>query len=173
MNKRSRRNRKAEEPLLPSIPPVRSGLPEVKIYTDGGCNPNPGPGAWAALLVFVSPSTGEIVEKEIFGYCPATTNNRMEMMAAIMALETLNRECHAMIWSDSILLVKGAREWLEKWKANGWRKGSVKNRDLWERLDATQARHHVKWHWVKGHNGHRENERVDELCTQAIMAGDA
>lgn len=152
-------------------PNVADDRSEVKIYTDGGCSPNPGRGGWAALLVYVSPTTGEIIEKELSGFDPDTTNNRMEMMAAIVALESLKRPCRVTLWSDSALLIKGASLWMKKWKQNGWRKGTVKNRDLWERLDAAQAQHYVIWRWVKGHNGHRENERVDALATRAITFG--
>ena len=137
----------------------------VKIYTDGACSGNPGPGGWGALLVY-----GE-TEKELSGGEKDTTNNRMEMMAVIMALESLKEPCKIDLYTDSKYVLQGATEWMKGWKAKGWKTASkdpVKNKDLWERLDAAMGRHELKWHWVKGHDGHVENERVDELARRAI-----
>jgi ribonuclease HI len=138
---------------------------QVEIYTDGACRGNPGPGGWAALL-----RIGE-AEKEISGSEPQTTNNRMEMMAVIMALDSLKRGVKARVSTDSQYVLKGLTEWLPNWKRRGWRtadKKPVKNQDLWERLDAQAARHELEWQWVKGHSGHPENERVDALANAAI-----
>jgi ribonuclease HI len=137
----------------------------VKIYTDGACSGNPGPGGWGALLVY-----GE-TEKELSGGEKDTTNNRMEMMGVIMALESLKEACKIDLYTDSKYVLQGATEWMKGWKAKGWKTASkdpVKNKDLWERLDAAMGRHELKWHWVKGHAGHVENERVDELARRAI-----
>jgi len=140
---------------------------EVAIYTDGACRGNPGPGGWAAILRVGG------AEKEIFGSEPQTTNNRMELMAVISALEALKRGVKARVHTDSLYVLKGLTEWLPGWKARGWRtadKKPVKNQDLWERLDREAARHELTWQWVKGHSGHPENERVDELANEAIDA---
>jgi len=137
----------------------------VTIFTDGACAGNPGPGGWAAILV-----CGER-RRELSGFEPATTNNRMEMQAAIEALESLTERTEADLYTDSQYLRLGMQEWLAKWKRNGWRtsdKKPVKNADLWERLDALATSHHVRWHWVRGHAGHPENERCDELANEAI-----
>jgi len=137
----------------------------VKIYTDGACSGNPGPGGWGALLVY-----GE-TEKELSGGEKDTTNNRMEMMGVIMALESLKEACKIDLYTDSKYVLQGATEWMKGWKAKGWKTASkdpVKNKDLWERLDEAMQRHDLKWHWVKGHAGHVENERVDELARGAI-----
>jgi ribonuclease HI len=137
----------------------------VKIYTDGACSGNPGPGGWGALLVY-----GE-TEKELSGGEKDTTNNRMEMMGVIMALESLKEPCKIDLYTDSKYVLQGATEWMKGWKAKGWKTASkdpVKNKDLWERLDEAMQRHDLKWHWVKGHAGHAENERVDELARRAI-----
>ena len=135
----------------------------VTIYTDGACSGNPGPGGWGAVL-----SYGER-EKEISGSEPETTNNRMELMAAIMALETLKRPCAVDLYTDSEYVRAGMMQWIKKWKADGWKKkGGLKNADLWQRLDAIANKHDVKFHWVKGHSGHPQNERADALATQAI-----
>jgi ribonuclease HI len=140
----------------------------VEIFTDGACRGNPGPGGWAALL------RADGVEKEISGGEAQTTNNRMELMAVIMALAALKAsEVKARIHSDSQYVIKGINEWLPNWKRRGWRtadKKPVKNQDLWERLDAEVARHELQWQWVKGHSGHVENERVDVLANKAIDA---
>jgi ribonuclease HI len=133
----------------------------VTIFTDGACSGNPGPGGWGAVLAF----RGQ--ERELSGGEAHTTNNRMELMAAIMALEALKRPCVVDLWTDSEYLRNGVSQWLKGWKARGWRtadKKPVKNEDLWRRLDAAQASHEISWHWVKGHAGHAENERVDALA---------
>ena len=135
--------------------------PRVTIYTDGACSGNPGPGGWGVLLLY-----GE-ARRVLQGGEAETTNNRMELMAAIMALETLTRPCQVDLWTDSQYVRQGITEWLAGWKRNGWKTAArkpVKNDDLWQRLDAAQARHDVAWHWVKGHAGHTENEEVDGLA---------
>ncbi len=137
----------------------------VSIYTDGACSGNPGPGGWGAILVY-----GE-VEKELCGGEPETTNNRMEMMAAIMSLESLRQPCKVDLYTDSTYVQKGMTEWLKGWKARGWKtadKKPVKNDDLWQRLDDAAARHDIKWHWVRGHDGHEMNERADVLARKGI-----
>lgn len=137
----------------------------VEIFTDGSCKGNPGPGGWAALLKFKGH------KKELSGAEPHTTNNRMEMTAAIMALETLKRPCRVKMVTDSEYLKKGITEWLKNWKKRNWltsNKTPVKNEDLWRRLDQAVSRHEVAWEWVKGHNGHIENELVDVLANDAI-----
>lgn len=137
----------------------------VVIFTDGGCRGNPGPGGWGALLRF-----GDH-EKEIYGYEEETTNNRMELMAAIRALETLNRDCPVVITTDSQYVRQGITEWMEGWKKRGWKtaaKKPVKNKDLWQRLDEAVKQHDVDWQWVKGHSGHEGNERADELANRAM-----
>lgn len=135
----------------------------VIIYTDGACSGNPGPGGWGAILRY-----GDKV-KEISGAEAETTNNRMELMAAIMALESLKRPCTVDLYTDSEYVRGGMEQWIKKWKADGWKKkGGLKNADLWQRLDAIAAKHDVKVHWVKGHSGHPENDRADELATNAI-----
>ena len=137
----------------------------VQIYTDGACKGNPGPGGWGAILVH-----GD-VEKELSGGDADTTNNRMEMMGAIMALEALKKPCHVDLYTDSTYVQKGMTEWLKGWKARGWKtadKKPVKNADLWQRLEEAALCHKVKWHWVRGHNGHEYNERVDKLAVAAI-----
>lgn len=136
----------------------------VTIYTDGACEGNPGPGGWAAILIYQS------VRREITGACPATTNNRMELTAAIKALRALKEPCSVDLHTDSQYLQKGMNEWLPKWKAKGWRRGRqpIQNLDLWKSLDQESARHRVRWHWVRGHSNHPENERCDTLAVQAI-----
>ena len=137
----------------------------VEAWTDGACRGNPGPGGWGALLR----SGGR--ERELRGAELLTTNNRMELTAAIMALESLTRPCSIDLYTDSQYVRGGVTEWMTGWKKNGWRTASrqpVKNRDLWEALDAATARHEVRWHWVKGHSGHPENDRADALANQAI-----
>lgn len=134
---------------------------EVEAFTDGACLGNPGPGGWAALLR----AKGQ--ERLLAGGEAATTNNRMELLAAIHALEALNRECAVLLTTDSRYVMQGVEQWVPKWRANGWRtadKKPVKNRDLWERLSTATERHQVRWQWVKGHNGHAENERVDQAA---------
>ena len=138
----------------------------VEIFTDGACRGNPGPGGWAALLRFKG------TKKVMSGATPMTTNNRMEMTAAIMALEVLRRPCKVRISTDSQYLMKGMTEWLNNWKKRNWRTAQntpVKNEDLWRRLDAASGRHQVKWYWVRGHNSHEENEMVDALARKAIV----
>ena len=145
-------------------------MTEVQIFTDGACSGNPGPGGWAAILRY-----GE-VEREISGAEPATTNNRMELFAAIAALEALKRPCTVDLYTDSQYLRDGITKWLPLWKVRGWRtadKKPVKNIDLWQRLDAAAAPHRVEWHWVRGHAGHPENDRVDALARAAIVAARA
>lgn len=136
----------------------------VTIYTDGACSGNPGPGGWGALLRY----NGH--EKELSGGELETTNNRMELMAAIMALESLKRHCTVELYTDSVYVKSGITEWLAGWKAKNWKNGKVKNRDLWERLDKANQRHSVSWHWVKGHAGHPENERADQLARDGIQS---
>jgi ribonuclease HI len=137
----------------------------IEIYTDGACSGNPGPGGWGALLRF-----GD-TEKELSGGEPATTNNRMEMMGAIMALESLTRPSIVKLYTDSQYVQKGITEWMPGWIKRGWKtadKQPVKNTDLWQRLDAARKPHKVDFIWVRGHNGHVENERVDALAVSAI-----
>ena len=137
----------------------------VDIYTDGACSGNPGPGGWGAVLRW------RAAERELSGGEAATTNNRMELMAAIQALESLRRPATARIHTDSQYLRDGITRWISKWKVNGWRTAArkpVKNDDLWRRLDAAAARHRVEWHWIRGHAGHPENERADALARAAI-----
>ena len=137
----------------------------ITIYTDGACKGNPGPGGWGALLRYNG------TDKLLKGSEPHTTNNRMELMAAIMALEALSRSCQVQLYTDSQYLRLGMMEWMASWKRNGWRnskKEPVKNADLWQRLDSLALRHTITWHWVKGHSGHPENELVDALANQAI-----
>jgi ribonuclease HI len=139
--------------------------PEVIIYTDGACRGNPGPGGWGAVMMF-----GEH-EREIWGGEGATTNNRMELTAAIEALEALKRPCRVELHTDSQYLRNGITEWLHLWKARGWKtfsKGAVKNEDLWRRLDEARRRHEVDWRWVKGHAGHEFNERADGLARRGL-----
>lgn len=133
----------------------------VEIHTDGACLGNPGPGGWAVLLR----CNGS--EKELSGGETHTTNNRMELMAAIVALETLKEPCAAVLHSDSRYVLQGISEWLPNWKRKGWKTttgGAVKNQDLWQRLDAAAVPHRMQWRWVKGHSGHSDNERVDGLA---------
>ena len=140
--------------------------PEVTIFTDGACSGNPGPGGWGAILI------SGAHEREICGGEPATTNNRMELMAAIQALESLKRPCKVELHTDSQYVRKGITEWIGGWKARGWRtadKKPVKNEDLWKRLDAARARHDVDWRWVKGHNGNELNERADGLAGKGMQ----
>ncbi|WP_289225330.1 ribonuclease HI [Thiomicrospira sp. R3] len=135
------------------------------MFTDGGCKGNPGPGGWGALLRFNQ------IEKELKGFEADTTNNRMELMAAISAFEALKRPCQAIITTDSQYVKNGITQWLTNWKKRGWKTANnkpVKNQDLWQRLEAAMAGHQVEWRWVKGHSGHAENERVDQLANRAI-----
>ncbi len=137
----------------------------VRVYTDGACRGNPGPGGWGAILQYRER------EKELYGAERDTTNNRMELMAAIRALEALTRPCDVVVTTDSEYLRKGITQWLPQWKRRGWRtaaKQPVKNQDLWERLEKAMERHRVEWEWIKGHSGHAENERADRLANRAI-----
>jgi ribonuclease HI len=144
-----------------------TGRPKIIAYTDGACSGNPGPGGWGAILI-----SGDH-RKEINGGEAVSTNNRMELMAAIGALEALKKPSDVELTTDSVYLRDGITKWIHGWKRNGWKTASkdpVKNVELWQRLDAAQARHKVSWHWVKGHAGHPENERADELAREAIAA---
>ncbi len=137
----------------------------VELFTDGACRGNPGPGGWGALLRF-----GDI-EKELYGGETETTNNRMELMAAICGLEALKEPCAVELTTDSEYVRKGITEWIHGWKKKGWKTAArkpVKNADLWQRLDQAAGRHEVNWHWVKGHSGHRENEIADQLANRGI-----
>lgn len=138
---------------------------KVEIFTDGACRGNPGPGGWGVFMRY----NGH--EKKIWGAERETTNNRMELLAAINALKNLNRSCHIELTTDSQYVRNGITRWLTQWKKNGWRtsdKKPVKNIDLWQELDAAVLQHHITWHWVKGHSGHRENEIADQLANHAI-----
>jgi ribonuclease HI len=142
-----------------------AGLPRIEIHTDGACSGNPGPGGWGALLRYGA------TEKELSGGEPFTTNNRMELLAAICALESLSKPCNIDLYTDSQYVQKGITEWLPNWIKRGWKnaKGEpVKNQDLWQRLSAACMPHQVSWHWVKGHAGHVDNERVDGLARLAV-----
>ena len=137
----------------------------VQIFTDGACSGNPGPGGWGAILRY------EGREKELKGGEAVTTNNRMELMGAIAALETLTRDCKVELYTDSIYVRDGISKWIHGWRRNGWRtadKKPVKNAELWQRLDQAMARHDVSWHWVRGHAGHDENERADLLAREGM-----
>lgn len=138
---------------------------DVQIFTDGACSGNPGPGGWGAVLR----SGGR--EKELKGGEAETTNNRMELMAAISALEALKRSCTVDLYTDSNYLREGITKWIHRWRRNGWRtaeKKAVKNAELWQRLDQALSRHRVQWHWVRGHAGHAENERADALAREGM-----
>jgi len=137
----------------------------VEIFSDGACKGNPGPGGWGALLRYGT------AEKELWGGEPVTTNNRMELMAVIQALESLKRPCRVRVTTDSQYVKQGVTSWMARWKRNGWRTAErqpVKNRDLWERLDQAVSRHELQWRWVRGHTGHPENERADQLANRGI-----
>jgi ribonuclease HI len=137
----------------------------VEIYTDGACRGNPGPGGWGAVLRYNSH------EKTLHGGEALTTNNRMELMAAIVAMESLTRPCAVQLTTDSKYVMQGITEWMVNWKKRGWKTSAnkpVKNVDLWQRLDQALASHQVKWHWVKGHSGHPENEMADQLANRGI-----
>jgi len=140
--------------------------PHVTAFTDGACAGNPGPGGWAAIL-----RAADGQERELSGYDPATTNNRMELQAAIAALSALSEPSEVDLSTDSQYLQQGMLSWLAKWKRNGWRTADrkpVKNVDLWQRLDEAMKQHDVRWHWVKGHAGHAENERADQLARDGL-----
>ena len=139
----------------------------VKIFTDGACSGNPGPGGWGAILQFAE------TEKELSGGDTNTTNNRMELMAAICALEILTTPVAVDLYTDSIYVRDGITKWIHGWKKNGWKtasKKSVKNEDLWRRLEKVASSHAVQWHWIKGHAGHQQNERADTLARDAALA---
>jgi ribonuclease HI len=140
-------------------------MEKIEIFTDGACKGNPGRGGWGALLV-----AGEH-EKELFGGENNTTNNRMELKAVIEALTALTRSCEVIVHTDSQYVQKGISEWIHGWKARGWKTAArepVKNVDLWQALDAAQARHNIQWRWVRGHNGHVGNERADALANRGV-----
>jgi ribonuclease HI len=145
---------------------MNADLPKVTIYSDGACNPNPGPGGWAAVLMFPGQAPQELVGGE-----PETTNNRMELRAALEALRQLSGSHQVQVYTDSNYLRRGISEWLQQWEAQGWRtsgKTAVKNQDLWQALAAELGRHRVSWHWTRGHAGHPWNERADQLARSAI-----
>ena len=138
---------------------------QVEIFTDGACRGNPGPGGWGVLLRFQGK------ERSMHGGELETTNNRMELMAAIIGLESLNGPCSVSLTTDSKYVMNGITDWIENWKKRGWKtaaKKPVKNEDLWRRLDEVSRQHKINWHWVKGHSGHRENELVDALANQGV-----
>ena len=140
-------------------------MKQVEIFTDGACKGNPGPGGWGALLVYKG------VEKELWGGDPSTTNNRMELMAAIAGLIALTRPCAVKLVTDSQYVMKGIQEWMPNWKKRGWKTASkepVKNADLWQKLDEEVNRHQVSWQWVRGHTGHPGNERADQLANRGV-----
>ena len=153
--------KRREKPHAAIIPDMK----KTEIFTDGACRGNPGPGGWGALLRF------QEHEKELSGYEEDTTNNRMELMAIIQALEALKRPCQIELSTDSKYVMQGITQWIHNWKKNGWKtanKKPVKNVDLWQRLDDATQKHQIHWRWVKGHSGHPDNERVDSLATTAI-----
>ena len=155
---------------MASNPASKAQPGTVVIYTDGGCKGNPGPGGWGALLLYQGH------EREIWGGEVLTTNNRMELMAAIAALETLKRACRVELHTDSQYVRDGITAWIGGWKARGWKTAGnkpVKNTDLWQRLDAARQRHEVSWHWVRGHDGHAENERAHDLAQRGIAEQEA
>jgi ribonuclease HI len=138
---------------------------KVELYTDGACRGNPGPGGWGVLLRYAEQ------ERELYGYQAVTTNNQMELMAAIRGLEALKQPCEVTVTTDSKYVLQGMTEWLAGWKRKAWKSASgqpVKNQDLWQRLDAAAQPHQIKWNWVRGHTGHPDNERVDRLANRAI-----
>ncbi len=140
-------------------------MKDVEIFTDGACRGNPGPGGWGVLMRYGG------VEKTLYGGAPATTNNRMELQAAIEGLRALSEPCRVRLTTDSQYVRQGITNWLDGWKKKGWKtsaKKPVKNVDLWQALDAENQRHEVQWHWVKGHSGHRENEIADQLANRGI-----
>ena len=143
-------------------------MKRVEIFTDGACKGNPGPGGWGAILRL--DRAGDLIEKELSGGAAATTNNRMELTAAIRALEALKEPCAVTLFTDSRYLIDGITKWIEGWKRKGWinaAKKPVANADLWQALETAAARHQVAWHWIKGHAGHPENERADRLASAA------
>lgn len=141
--------------------------PLVTIYTDGSCLKNPGPGGYAALLLFKK--DGELIEKVVKGGWLETTNNQMELMAAIKALQSLKTRCRVKLFSDSNYVVRGMKEWIHNWRRTKWKNGQLANLDLWKQLDELADKHSVTWLWVKAHAGHPENERVDELARKEAI----
>lgn len=144
---------------------VNTVLKQVEIFTDGACSGNPGPGGWGVILRWNG------ITRELYGGEPDTTNNRMELTAAINALNALKEPCAIDLYTDSVYVRDGISNWIESWKARGWKtstKKPVKNAELWQALDSARARHRVNWHWVKGHAGHPENERCDELARKGV-----
>ena len=141
-----------------------SELPRVTIYTDGACEPNPGPGGWAALLIFGK------YDKELWGAELQTTNNRMELTAAVQALGALSQPCLVEFYTDSEYLRRGITEWLPDWRRRGWKRksGKLANQDLWKLLETAVEQHDIRWHWVRGHAGDRYNQRVDRLARTAL-----
>ena len=140
-------------------------MKKITVYTDGACRGNPGPGGWGVLLRYDQP------EKGLYGAEGETTNNRMELMAAIKAIEAVTESCEIELWTDSQYVQKGITEWLPNWKARNWHTANrkpVKNADLWQQLEQAIKTHRVSWHWVRGHSGHPDNERVDALANRAI-----
>ncbi len=140
-------------------------MSKIEIYTDGACRGNPGPGGWGALML-----TGD-KERELCGGEADTTNNRMELMAAIESLNALKRSCEVVLYTDSTYVLKGISEWIENWKSRGWKTAArkpVKNEDLWRELDAAAGRHQIDWQWVKGHAGIEGNERADQLANRGL-----
>ena len=140
-------------------------MKDVIIYTDGACRGNPGPGGWGALIQF------DTVQKEIFGGQNSTTNNQMELSAAIEGLSTLKEPCNVELFTDSKYVMDGITQWIQNWKKNNWKtaaKKEVKNKDLWQKLDQLMTYHHVQWHWVKGHSGDLGNEKADRLANKGI-----
>ena len=140
-------------------------MKQVEIFTDGACSGNPGPGGWGVLLRWNG------VTKELYGGEPDTTNNRMELTAAINALNALKEPCNVDLYTDSVYVRDGISSWIDGWKAKDWKTSArkpVKNADLWQKLDLARTRHNVNWHWVKGHAGHPENERCDELARKGV-----
>jgi ribonuclease HI len=138
---------------------------KIEIFTDGACRGNPGPGGWGAVLRY------DDTEKELYGGEKDTTNNRMELMAAIQALESLKRPCQVALTTDSQYVRNGITQWMDNWKKRNWKTSGnkpVKNQDLWQRLDAATQGHDIEWHWVRGHTGHPENERADQLANRGI-----
>jgi ribonuclease HI len=156
----------AEQDTIPGSGPDADG---IDIYTDGACSGNPGPGGWGAILFWRGQA------REVWGGEPDTTNNRMEMTAAIKAIEAVKRPVKIRLHTDSTYVKDGITKWIENWKKKGWKTANrkpVKNIDLWQLLDAAVAQHDVEWHWVKGHAGHPENERADELARRGISDPD-
>jgi len=142
-------------------------LPQVTIYSDGGADPNPGPGGWGAVLIFIKSDGSEVV-KELSGGHEETTNNRMELTAAIESLRALKQACAVEFYTDSVYLKNGVTKWMEKWLATDFKKGKIENVDLWQQVNVEVSRHRINWHWVKGHAGNHYNERADQLATAAI-----